>query len=242
MSGTGADAPQAHSQLTTDATVLLCLAAAVLAWDLSGLDLVLSRWFGTPQGFAWRDHWFTSEWMHAHARQLGWALLATLAVNVWKPLPFARALTRSERAQWLASTVACACIVPLIKHVSTTSCPWSLAEFGGTVARYVPHWVLHASDAGPGGCFPSGHASTAFSFCGGWFALRARAPRAARWWLLATVLSGALLGWVQVMRGAHYLSHPLWTAWICWTASTVLAQGPPLVARFARQQMTPASP
>jgi len=22
---------------------------------------------------------------------------------------------------------------------------------------------------------------------------------------------------VQVMRGAHYLSHSLWTAWVCWT-------------------------
>ena len=34
-----------------------------------------------------------------------------------------------------------------------------------------------------------------------------------RWRLLA----GLLLGLTQTVRGAHYPSHTLWTAWICWT-------------------------
>ena len=219
--------PRAHSRLVADAITLLCSLAAVMAWDLSGLDLAISRSFGTAHGFAWRDHWIASEVMHSHARQVGWGLLGLLIVNVWKPLPFARTLTRPERLRWLVSTLACACIVPLVKLVSATSCPWSLAEFGGSVAHYVPHWALGIKDEGPGHCFPSGHASTAFSFFTGWFALRDRAPRIARRWLLATLFFGALLGGVQVMRGAHYVSHPMWTAWICWSISALLAHRGP---------------
>ena len=38
--------------------------------------------------------------------------------------------------------------------------------------------------------------------------------------LLALGLAlGALFGAAQVMRGAHYVSHVLWSAWICWTLS-----------------------
>ena len=38
-----------------------------------------------------------------------------------------------------------------------------LAEFGG-VAQHVSHWSLGVLDGGPGHCFPSGHASSAFAF------------------------------------------------------------------------------
>ena len=87
--------------------------------------------------------------------------------------------------------------------------------------RYVPHWHLFQRDGGPGRCFPSGHASTAFSFLAGWFALRRDAPRAARIWLAATIFLGLVFSGVQVMRGAHYLSHCLWTGWICWAATAL---------------------
>lgn len=49
----------------------------------------------------------------------------------------------------------------------------------------------------------------------GWLALRTIAPRTSQAWLLVTLALGAALGWVQVMRGAHFVSHWLWTGWIC---------------------------
>ena len=35
-------------------------------------------------------------------------------------------------------------------------------------------------------------------------------------WLAAVFALGLLFGSVQLARGAHYPSHTLWTAWICW--------------------------
>ena len=135
--------------------------------------------------------------------------------NAWRPLPFARSVPRPRRAWWLATTLATVVLIPLLKRGSLTSCPWSLAEFGG-VATYVSHWAWGMPDGGDGRCFPAGHATAAFCFLPGFFALRARAPRAARAWLLGVVAAGAVLSGVQVLRGAHYVSHSLWTGWFCW--------------------------
>jgi len=62
----------------------------------------------------------------------------------------------------------------------------------------------------------------AFAFLAGWLALRRSALAASRIWLGVTVGIGLLFGWMQVMRGAHYLSHSLWTGWIC-AATALLA-------------------
>ncbi len=56
--------------------------------------------------------------------------------------------------------------------------------------------------------------------------LRGRHPRAARAWLAAALLAGLAFGGTQYLRGAHYPSHTLWTAWLCWLISW-LALAPP---------------
>ncbi|HWS05139.1 MAG TPA: phosphatase PAP2 family protein [Burkholderiaceae bacterium] len=206
---------------TVDASVAAAGLAALVAWDATGMDITVARWLGGPGGFPWQHHWLTAGLLHGGTRYLAWGLLAAFVVGVWRPWGPLRSLTKSQRVWMLATTAACAALIPLIKRLSTTSCPWSLAEFGGGVAQYVPHWMPGVTDGGPGGCFPSGHASTAFAFLAAWFVLREGAPSAARRWLLLTVIAGLVLGAVQVVRGAHYPSHPLWTAWICWVVSAL---------------------
>lgn len=48
------------------------------------------------------------------------------------------------------------------------------------------------------------------------------APRAVRVWLVAVGLAGLVLGLAQEWRGAHYMSHTLWTAWVCWSVALVI--------------------
>jgi membrane-associated PAP2 superfamily phosphatase len=194
---------------------------ALLAWDYSALDLPVTRWFGTPSGFGWRHHWLTTTVMHEGVRACAFAVLALLVAGVWWPLGAARQLPRSTRVWWLVATLTCLLVIPLIKRASLSSCPWALAEFGG-VARHVSHWAWGQRDGGGGGCFPSGHASAAFSFLAGYFALRAAAPGAARAWWCVLLAVGLLAGWSQLMRGAHYVSHTLWTGWLCWCLTALL--------------------
>lgn len=204
-----------------DASVAAAGLATLAAWDTTGMDLMVVRWLGEPGGFPWRNHWLTAGLLHGGIRYVAWVLLVALMVGVWRPWGPLRSLSKAQRLWMLGTTVACAALIPMIKRLSATSCPWSLAEFGGKVVQYVPHWVLGVTDGGPGGCFPSGHVSTAFAFLAAWFVLRDAAPSAARRWLAVTMVAGLVLGGVQIARGAHYPSHPLWTAWLCWVVSAL---------------------
>ena len=190
----------------------------LLAWDASGLDLVLAHWFGTAQGFALRDHWLFTTVLHEGARRLSWLLVVGLSLAVWWPVGALRQLDRWQRLQLVVSILLGLALVVAIKRISSTSCPWDLAEFGG-LARYVSHWRFGLVDGGGAHCFPAGHASAGFAFVGGYFVLRDRAPRAARIWLATALTAGLVLGVSQQMRGAHFMSHTLWTAWLCWTVA-----------------------
>ena len=197
----------------SDLLVTLVALLLLLAWDASGTDLTVMRSVGSRAGFEWRDIWFTRTLLHEGGRWLAWGLLLLLIVDAMRPL--LAGPSRATRARWIGVLLAGVLLVPSIKRLSATSCPWDLAEFGG-VARYVGHWQWGVVDGGPGHCFPSGHAVAAFAFFAIYFLWRDHRPTAARWWLVGVVLVGGAFGWAQLVRGAHYPSHTLWSVWLCW--------------------------
>lgn len=190
--------------------------AAVVFWDASGLDLALAHAVGDLHGFVWRDHWLLTDVLHTGAKSLAWLLVLALSLAVAWPVGVLQQLPMSRRVQLAASALLAAALIALLKVGSHTSCPWDLHDFGG-VARYASHWAgwLY-EDGGAGQCFPAGHAATGFAFVGGYFALRHELPQLARRWLLASLGVGLLLGLGQQLRGAHFMSHTLWTGWLCW--------------------------
>lgn len=213
----------APSLLRRDAVVSLLGLGVLLGWEAWGLDLVVSGWFGTAVGFAWRDAWLTSTLLHGGGRLIASLLLMFMAVDAVRPLWLPQQdPSRAERRRWLGVTLAGLMLVPALKRMSRSSCPWDLAPFGG-MAAYVPHWQLGLTDGGPGHCFPSGHAVAAFAFFGGYFLWRRHRPVAARRGLAGVCLAGAVFGAAQVVRGAHFVSHVLWSAWICWVLCTIAA-------------------
>lgn len=186
---------------------LLAGLLAVLAWDASGLDLPLAHAFGSAAGFAARDAFWARDLLHEGLRA-GWALTwLLLAADALRPAPATRGPSRSERRHALLVGLLLLMLGPALKAISLSSCPWSLRDFGGA-AHWVSHWSWGRSDGGPGHCFPSGHTLGAFAF----------APLAWLWgrrWVWALLLlSGSLASWGQLARGAHFLSHSLWSAWL----------------------------
>ena len=212
----------------------------LFAWDASGLDLPLAGAFATSQGFVLQGNWFLVQVMHEGARALGWLVALLLMGGIFVPRGFLRRLDMGERMQLALGIVGCALLVALIKHHSRTSCPWDVEAFGG-VARHVSHWSWGQRDGGPGHCFPAGHASAGFAFMSGYFVLAWHLPRLAGRWLLVAGLAGLLLGLSQQARGAHYMSHTLWTAWLCWTAGLAIDTACRAVrARAAKPAVQPA--
>lgn len=209
--------PTITARLAADwANVSLGALALLILWDASGMDLPLARLFGDRHGFALRGAYWLEVVLHQRARDLGWLVLAAIAVGSRFPLGFLRALTARERVGLWALPLLCLLAITLLKYASATSCPWDLREFGGALEP-VSHWLPGVTDGGGGHCFPAGHASTGFAFMAGFFVLGRAHPRLALGWLVTALLVGLGLGLSQQVRGAHFTSHTLWTAWICWT-------------------------
>jgi len=123
---------------------------------------------------------------------------------------------------WMCAAMAgSTLLVSLFKHGSGLHCPWDLAEYGG----YAPFERLFermADNVAGGNCFPGGHAAGGFSLVAFYFGLRDVHARRARACLLAALALGMAMGWAQMMRGAHFLSHNVWSAWVVWTFMAVL--------------------
>jgi membrane-associated PAP2 superfamily phosphatase len=198
----------------------VALLALTLGWEASRLDLPLAQLAGTPQGFPWRDQWLLATVLHEGARRLAWLVTLVILAAIWLPFGPLAHLPRAGRVQLAVTTLVAALAVSLLKSGSATSCPWDLSQFGGT-AHYVPHW-LPGSDGGPGRCFPAGHASSGFSLLGGFFVFRRTHPRLAYAWLAAAAGAGFVLGLAQQWRGAHFMSHTLWTGLVCWCVAYAL--------------------
>lgn len=204
------------------ALISLSSMGLLMAWEVAGLDVPLAHLHGGAQGFPLRHHWLLTTVMHDSARWVGWLLIVVLCLGVAWPAGVLTRLSFAQRMQWPATALLCVAAVALLKAGNHTSCPWDLEAFGGS-AQPLSHWMgWLRPDRGAGHCFPAGHAGTGFAFIGGYFAMRSRAPGAARLCLTLSLALGLALGVAQQWRGAHFMSHTLWTGWLCWTLSWVV--------------------
>ncbi|NNG22318.1 phosphatase PAP2 family protein [Telluria aromaticivorans] len=186
----------------------------------TNIDLVLADalYDAAAGAFPWRDAWLTDILGH---RILKTALTVLAALHIaaalgdatWPQAVLDRPLARLRLhvIAWSAALVPLA--ISLLKQGSNAHCPWDLARYGGS-QPYVRLFEALPAGALPGHCLPAGHASSALwlvSLAVLWLPDRARrAWRAAG----AAIALGTAVGWMQQMRGAHFLTHTLWSVWI----------------------------
>lgn len=212
-------------------TITLVALGLLLAWDFSSLDMWLAHQMADASGFLLRDHWLLKSGLHEGGRIAAWLLVLALSLAVWWPVGWLARISPLRRAQLVVTALVSVVAIGTLKSFSATSCPWDLADFGG-VARYTLHWTgFSVGDGGGGRCFPAGHASSGFAFLGGYFAFRHTDPAIARRWLVAALAAGLVLGVAQQLRGAHFMSHTLWTGWLCWCVAWAIDSLLPLWVR-----------
>jgi membrane-associated PAP2 superfamily phosphatase len=119
-------------------------------------------------------------------------------------------------------------LIGILKSQSAHACPWDMT----LATAHDFFWDLSAS---AGHCFPGGHAATGFALFVGYFVYRLNEPKRAWFYLLAALILGFVMGWAQMMRGAHFLSHNLWTAWVIWLVNV-------LAYALCYKQFTQSSP
>jgi membrane-associated PAP2 superfamily phosphatase len=196
-----------------------CAVFLIILGRYTTIDLTLAdRTFdSTARDFPWRQTWFASVLMHQWIKWIliGVGLLLSLSfVKTFLPKARGQDPVRQSRLGIVVSSfVLVPLTVSLLKSISSQHCPWDLERYGG----YAPY--LRIFDALPAGvhagqCFPAGHASSGLwliSLAVFWLPHR---PRHASAVFLLALVPGLALGWVQQLRGAHFLSHTLWSVWI----------------------------
>jgi len=196
---------------------LLAASLVLLMLENSGVDLWLAdQWFALQgQQWAWRNHWVSYDLIHHHGKQLVIAIgLLTLVLII---ASFIRPDLRRWRAPmtYLLTTMALVpALIATFKKISPVPCPWDLSRYGGD-QPYLHNFDYQFAATGLGHCFPSGHASGGFILLAMYFAALPFVKQPA-----LLLLPGILIGWVfalgQQSRGAHFLSHDVWTMSICW--------------------------
>ncbi|WP_151639309.1 phosphatase PAP2 family protein [Noviherbaspirillum aerium] len=203
------------------AILLLLGSALLLIWlgRCTDVDIVLAdaMFDFSKNAFPLRDRWFLDEFMHQTMKALMIGIGMVPAAALIADRINGHMLLENSVRRSLVVVVTSAALVPIlisaIKSVSPYHCPWSLTRYGG----YAPY--LRIFDSLPprmssGHCFPAGHASSAL-----WL------PSIAVFWLpehpvkgytvfAASLVPGFVLGFAQQARGAHFMTHTLWSAWI----------------------------
>lgn len=146
------------------------------------------------------------------------AALALFAVTFAKPGLIA---LRRPAGYFAAAVILSIGIVGLCKSVSPVHCPWALEEFGSAQPSTLLFGPRPAS-APAGHCFPAAHSSSGYALLAFYFVFRERNARRARIGLLAGLVAGLAFGIAQQSRGAHFMSHDVWSAFIAWLTCLTL--------------------
>lgn len=203
------------------AWLLLIISALVILaiGQYTNVDLIIEDYYydKSLKLFPWEKSWFAKDLMHGYVKNViiksGYLLYLFVLLDIifrWQRLsPFIRI-----RLRFLA---AASFFVPFIvrgiQQFWVLHCPWNVDRYGGAEP------FLRLLDFAPAGikvshCFPAGHATVGLwlaSLCIFWLPHR---PKIACGVFFSGLGVGLFMGWVQQMRGAHFLFHTLWSAWL----------------------------
>lgn len=196
----------------------LGIALLLMAWLRAGADQQLADALFRIEGgrWAWRDAAWAETGLHRGGRAASiaaWALLACAWVL---------ATLRGSAASWrqvagyvLTTVLAATLAVSALKAVTHVDCPWDLARYGGT-RPLLGLWHARPEIWSRARCFPAGHASGGYAWVALYFAAHQVAPRRRRAALVAALGTGLVFGIGQQLRGAHFASHDVASALVCW--------------------------
>jgi len=203
-------------------SLYLLISIPMLWWDI---DWRLAHYFYQLEGGSWalKEHWLTQAVLHGGGHDV--ALTLYLFILLLYVLSFKLvSLTSYKRGlSYLSLSLPVATLtVSLFKRITAVDCPWSVIDFGG--GRPYQSWLesLWTPLVGADHCFPAGHASSAYMFFGLYFFSRLYWPRYSSFILAAILTTGITFGLAQQLRGAHFISHDLTSALICWLVNLVL--------------------
>lgn len=216
-----ADSSSSTSLRSAYWTPVVVLVAGALLLTSFGIDQRIADGLYAWQGHRWayRSSVVAEQLIHLFGRNASAvAWLGLFAMWIVARLRNARSNLCTPLACLLLSTLLSTAVVAWMKSWSNMDCPWDLTRYGGA-REFIGLFALRPAGMPQAACFPAGHASAGYAWMALYFFFRATRPQW-RWAGLAIGIAlGLLFGVTQQLRGAHFLSHDLWTAAICWVCA-----------------------
>jgi len=191
--------------------------------NLLDIDKILADYIYGLQGNTWalKDSWITEQVLHKGGRTasllLASAVLGLLAASYclkdWNQ-------HRKPLAYLFAAVAGSSLLVSLFKSLLAVSCPWEFERYGGSLNYHTVYEQLGLRNGE--GCFPAGHASAGYAWIALYFFWLERSSNLRRAGLVFPLVAGIAFGFAQQVRGAHFISHDVWTLAICWFYSLAL--------------------
>lgn len=207
-----------------DRTLLpsLILAPLVfLIFEFTGIDLWLQDHFYNFATHTWlidQQAPIPRFLFYTGAKLLIWAFGLTLIIlaSFRLRIPFLR--NASPRDLWIVVlTLATApALIALGKATTDTFTPSQIRRYGGEApyVKVIEHYPMGDHPAKRGRGFPAGHASGGFALLS--LAGLASTRRGRIIGISIGLAAGGVMGAYQICKGAHYLSHTVVTAMVCW--------------------------
>lgn len=192
--------------------------ALAVAAEYTGLDLALVRPFYDPetQTFPLKDDFFVAGVMHSFGRDVVVYVMSAILLVFAGSFAVSRLRAYRKGAGYmLLAGLTGPAIVSVLKSSTHIYSPWDLALFGSE-RPYIRLFDRVPPGSPIGHAFPGGHSSGGFAFLTLYFLLGHYRPQYRYVGLGIGLLVGGAFGLAQEVRGAHFLSHDLFSAAICW--------------------------
>lgn len=169
---------------------------------------LISPWVTSSGEFYLKNNWYLAKLNHVYVKDviiffytiLFFTWLGSFKIDRLRPYRF-------DFGYFFFVSMLCTISIGIFKAHSPLACPWNMT----VPTSHGFSWDFSAQD---GHCFPGGHASSGFALITGYFVYRLKQPKRAYFYLISGLTIGFAMGWAQMMRGAHFISHNLWTLWI----------------------------
>lgn len=178
----------------------------------SQFELSLERnFFSLSSGWMFRDNFYLEKIFHKGGVKFILVILLSLII-------FFFATVKNKKRRQLNSFLLFNIVailmtiifVNLLKKFSAPPCPWYVQQFGGKF--YSPTMLEIFSSTLPHfNCFPAGHSSGGFAFISLYFGYSFVYEKRKPILLIPGIILGAMFGFTQQLRGAHFLSHDIAT-------------------------------
>ncbi|GGY64026.1 membrane protein [Cellvibrio zantedeschiae] len=203
-----------RNHLIIPLTIFIALTTSI---GLSDLNIKLADALYAWEGGHWalKNAWVTRALIHETGKHisLSIALLSLIALITTYIKPQLVKYQR-ELLYLVCAAAGSSGLITVLKGISHVSCPWDFIRYGGDLPyQTILTQIIHTSGSG---CFPAGHASGGYAWLAFYF-LGVHRNSSWRWAGLAFALGvGLVFGISQQLRGAHFISHDVWTLGICW--------------------------